>query len=120
LRVRTKGEKSELTFKGKTESTDGIWKRVEINIGIDKGQNMIDILNNLGFNKISENKSIREVWMIEDVEFMFIDFTYPDKINIIEVEADSEEKIKKVILQFGSLIEKAGEESFKKFDKKKS
>ena len=60
IRVRKKKGQSELTFKGKCETKSDIWKRLELSTSIGDSETMVKILKNLNFNKILENRSVRE------------------------------------------------------------
>ena len=60
LRVRNKKGFSELTYKGGRETDSDVWERVEINVPIGDAEKMALILQNLGFNKILQNKTLRE------------------------------------------------------------
>jgi len=120
VRIRKKGDKSELTFKGNCIDTENIWKRTEITTQISNPEKMNQILLNLGLNKIKENKSIREEWKIGNTEILFIDFTHPEELKIIEIEAESNEEIQEILNKLGNLVTRTGEESFKRFDKKTS
>ena len=116
LRIRKKGDKQELTYKGKKEEDKGIWKREEINVPIGNAENLIKILKCLGLNKIKENKSTRECWKLEEVEIMIINITFPAELNFIEIEAKDIQEIRKVVDLLGSLVEILPEEEFKKLD----
>jgi len=116
VRVRKKGEKSELTFKGKCETESNVWKRIELTTSLGDSETMLQILGYLKFNKILENKSLREYWMIGDTEIAFISLLHPVKLEFIEIEAPSEEKVNKVLKELNGLVEIVGEEYFKKID----
>lgn len=116
VRIRKKGEKSELTFKGKCETESNVWKRIELTTSLGDSQAMLQILGYLKFNKILENKSIREYWMIGDTEIAFISLLHPVKIEFMEIEAPTEEKVKEVLSELNGLAEVVGEEYFKRID----
>ena len=116
VRVRKKGSKIELTYKGKSEFSGNIWKRDEINIGIDNFNSMVDVLKKLGFNFLSENKSVREVWDLNGVEILFCDIILPAKINYIEIEGPTEERLREVVNKLGNVVAEAGEEIFNILD----
>ena len=115
VRIREKGQKKELTFKGKCEDKNHVWKRTEITAKIVDSDKISEILLNLGLNKIKENQSIREIFMLGDLEITFIDFIKPSKISLIELEG-TEEEIEQAVTKLGDLVERAGEEAFKIFD----
>jgi predicted adenylyl cyclase CyaB len=119
VRIRNKNGKCELTLKGKCKDTDGVWERVELNVGIDNPETMSKMLDMLNFSLLKENASSRQAWMLDDVEVMFIDFTKPAPLSLLEVEGPSAEKVESVVAKLGPLVKKAGEEIFASFDKKK-
>jgi len=116
LRVRKKGDKKELTFKGKCETTGNIWERIELNTDISNPEAVLQMFEHLKLNKLSTNKSLREFWDIDDVELVFSDITYPAKINFLEIEGPSKERVQEVLDQLGDLVKEAGEEIFHKLD----
>jgi len=116
LRVRKKGEKHELTFKGKCESEGSIWERVELNTDISDADAVLKMFEYLKLNDLKSNKSYREFWDIGDVEIVFSDITYPAKVTFVEIEGPTKEKVEKVLNQLGDLVKEAGEEIFKKLD----
>jgi len=115
-RVRIKNSESELTYKGQCKDKNNVWERTEITAKIENSEQMKLILQNLGLEKISENKSIREVWILDKCEIVFIDFVKPDKISILEIEGPTEKKVHEIIKKLGTLVDKIGEEAFRKFD----
>jgi predicted adenylyl cyclase CyaB len=115
VRVREKGKSCELTFKGKCKSKGDLWERTELTCKIDNPKNMCEILTNLGLFKIKENISKREIYLLEDLEIVFIDFSKPTKLSLIELEGP-ESKIKKIIKLLGTSVKIVGEEAFNRFD----
>lgn len=116
VRIREKGDKKELTFKGKCEDKNKIWKRVEISTKLEDSEKMIDILLGLGLKKIRENISKREIYMLNNLEIAFIDFLKPEKLLIIELEG-TEDEINDLLAKLGKSVTRIGEEAFKSFDK---
>ena len=116
VRIREKGNSSELTLKEKCKSKGNIWKRVELTCKIDNPQIMCEILVNLGLSKIKENISYREIYLLDGMEIAFIDFSKPSKLSLIELEGP-ESNIKKMIKLLGNSVKIVGEEAFSKFDK---
>jgi predicted adenylyl cyclase CyaB len=115
LRIREKGNKKELTFKGNRKDKNNIWKRTEINTKIEEPNKIIKIISCLGLNKIKENKSEREIFMLRNLEIAFIDFIRPKKFSIIELEGTFE-KIEQTMEKLGNLVERIDEEPFKVLD----
>ncbi len=116
LRVRKKGNKSELTFKGKVENNSDTWKRIEINTEIKDPEARIKILDYLKFTKIMENKTTREYWELNDTEIAIISIKKPAEIDFIEIEGKNEEIINGVLDKLKPLVEVIGEDYFKKID----
>jgi len=120
LRIRKKKGKAELTFKGKCKDQRGIWERVELTTSITNPEVMHEILTRLGFKKITENKSIREEWTLNQTKITFIHFTHPAELKLLEIESPQPREIQKITEQLQELTSPAGEETFqKKFDQKK-
>ena len=116
IRIREKNKACELTLKGKCETKEHIWKRVELTTSIGNPEDMSEMLTHLGVSKIKENASLREIYDLDDLEIAFIDFTKPAKLSLLELEG-SEEKINEVLNKLGNSVEKVGEEVFSEFDK---
>ena len=116
LRVRKKGNKQELTFKGRVENEGSIWERIELNTDISDAETVLKMFDHLKLNKLSVNKSYREFWDIGDVELVFSDITYPAEISFIEIEGPTKEKVEEVLKKMGDVVKEAGEEIFKKLD----
>lgn len=116
LRIRKKGDKQELTFKGKVENEGNIWERVELNSGISDAGAVLKMFEHLKLNNLSTNKSSREIWDIGDVELVFSDITSPAEINFIEIEGPTKEKVQEVLDKMGNTVTEAGEEIFKRLD----
>lgn len=119
VRIRTKNNDSELTFKGNTKNMNNVWERTELTVAIDDPEVMEQILLLSGFNKIKINKSEREIWRIGQVHIEFIDFIIPEKLQLIEIEAKDTRTVDSVVEKLGKLVSRVGEESFNKFDAKR-
>lgn len=116
IRVRKKGDKSELTFKGKCENQSNIWERVELTTSLGNPESMLKILESLKFNKLSVTKSNREIWNLDDVEIAIIEIFYPANIDFIEIEGPTKEKVEKTLNLMGKTVKEATEEIFKHLD----
>jgi len=115
LRIRKKNANAELTYKGKCKDKKNVWHRVELSTDIKDPKVFAEILANLKFNKISENNSNREVWTLNKLELVFIDFTHPKKLSLLELEGP-EEEIHSLVKQLEDVTVPVGEEQFKSFD----
>ena len=118
VRIRKKGDKIELTFKGKAKDENNVWTREEINVSIGDMESMHTILLRSGYKMIKENASVRSFWRSENAEVVFITYSKPAHLEMIEVECPNNEEIQKVLEGLGDTVEKAGEELFSVFDKK--
>jgi predicted adenylyl cyclase CyaB len=118
VRIREKGARAELSFKGKAEIDKNIWTREELTTTVSDPEKTEKILLSLGIEKIKENSSERETWSIYGLDVVFINFTKPAKLFLLEIEGDPE-KIRKLIGELGSLVVESGEEEFEKFDSRK-
>lgn len=110
---------AELTYKGKTKDKNNIWHRVELTTQIFSPEIIDKILISLGFNKISEYKSKREYWKFNGLEIIFIKFISPTPLEFMEIEGNSEKKIRNTIKKLGNDVEEVGEEIFEIFDQKR-
>jgi len=120
IRIREiKKEKAELTFKSKVKNRNNIWHRIELTTKVESPIVMEKILNNLGLNKIAEYKSKKEYWKFDELKIIFNKFIFPSHLEFMEIEGDSEKKIKNIIKKLGDNVKEVGEEIFKIFDKKR-
>lgn len=114
LRIRSKNNKYELTFKGKNkENKDKILNRIELNVGISDPKNMIQIIEALGFNEISRKKSEREIWIIKEIELVFMKFLGKEIVELLEVEGPSEKSVMDIVSKLGDSVQPVGEEILK-------
>jgi predicted adenylyl cyclase CyaB len=116
LRIRREGKSSELTFKVDCKDKANVWERREMTVKIDSPDVMEEILKNLGFVKLSENKSRREAWSIGRTEAVFISFISPEKMTMLEIEGPEPKMIKKIVARLKGSVWEIGEKSFKRFD----
>lgn len=112
------GKFTELTLKDTFQDKKGIINRREINVSIDDPEKMIMILTSLKCCLIKENFSEREIWRKGEVEFEFINFSRPAKLNLIEIEGPDNETIEILVKDLGDKVEIVGGEVFSVFDKK--
>ena len=117
VRIRKKGNHIELTYKGKCKDNNNIWTRKEVNVGIDNLEAMHNILLLSGFKMIKENISKRKCWRKGDTKLIFIKYSKPFILKMIEIESSNKEKIQKVMNDLRGLVKEAGEELFNVFDK---
>ncbi len=106
LRVRKKGDKVELTYKEKIHSSQfKIAEETEV-ITSDFATTC-KIFENLGLQKVYKLEKYRESYSLEDVHF---DLDIP-KLSFIppllEIEADSEQKVKYFLQKLGFTMEQA-------------
>lgn len=120
LRIRTKNDHAELTFKGVRESDAAIWKRIELTTGISDAETLVKILEHLSFNRLLDNESTREYWMLGDAEIAFITLTLPVSLAFLEIEAPSEASVASIVAQLNGLAEAVDESYFKVIDEARS
>jgi adenylate cyclase class 2 len=116
LRIRKKGDFSELTFKGEVESDRDVCKRVELNSGLKDSESMQKILECLGYNVIRKNKSNRQYYKFDNVEIVIVEYFEPVKLNYLEIEGPSEKSVMGVRDKLGDSVSDFPEDSFKKMD----
>ena len=117
LRIRKKGEDSELTFKGKCIDKGNIWKRTELSTGISDSKTLEKIIVLLGLKKLKENISERDIYTLGGLEIVFIEFSKPQQLSILELEG-MEKSILKLINKLEPHVQAVGEDAFSKFDRK--
>ncbi len=116
LRIRTKKSISELTFKGKKETTSNVWERVEINVPISEPDKMELILHNLGLHRILKNRTLREYWDINGVELGIMKIIEPAKVEFVEIEGKTKEVVEEATKLFEGVLEPIGKDHFKEID----
>lgn len=99
IRVRDEGDK--ITFSAKVHAdSDGVIKdQKETVVVVDNFENAVKILEIAGLNLDMYQESLRETWMFEEAEIV-ID-TWPGLEPYVEIEANSEEKVKNIAKQLG-------------------
>lgn len=92
LRVRDEGDKITMSLKavlnGKIET------QKEIQLIVDSFENAENMLVLIGCEKKSYQETRREIWMMDDVEICIDEWPYLEPL--VEIEGDSEEKVKNV------------------------
>lgn len=97
MRVRDEGDKIIMTYKEITGSAINDVNEIEINVSdFDKAS---ELINQTSFKESSYQENYREVWKNDEVEIV-ID-TWPYLPTYIEIEAKSEELVKKYSLNLG-------------------
>lgn len=116
LRLRITDGESELTYKSKAEDSHNVWHRTELTTAIGSAEILDQIFGGLGIQKLSEHKSRKEYWLFDGCEIVFARFTAPADLEFMEIEGDSEDKIKSVVSRLGNSVTEVGEDFFKVFD----
>lgn len=93
LRVRNEGDKITMTLKQASDATD-ITRVKEAEINVNNFENAKALLNGLGLEEKRNQENLRESWTYDGASIE-ID-TWPRIPSYVEIEADSEEKVKKV------------------------
>jgi len=103
LRVRDEGDKITMSLKivdgGKIEN------QKEICLKVDNFKEAIDFLIKIGCNKKAYQENKRELWMLDGVEITIDEWPFLEPL--IEIEGESEEKIKIVAKKLGLDYSKA-------------
>ncbi|HPX94213.1 MAG TPA: CYTH domain-containing protein [Candidatus Moranbacteria bacterium] len=103
LRVRDEGDKITLSLK-KAEG-DEIHHQKELSVVVNDFDTAVKILESIGCDIRMYQETKRELWKLNDVEIT-IDF-WPFIEPLIEIEADSEEKVKDTAEKLGMDYSKA-------------
>ncbi len=117
LRIRTKKEKSELTFKSGRDTKGKVSERTEINVSIENPENMFRILEKLGFNLIRKNRTIREYFLIDNAELVIVNIIEPINLEFVEIEAKTKAKVEAVSKLFGKILEPIDSDYFAVLDR---
>lgn len=96
LRVRDEGDRITMSLKDMGSKID---EQKEICLKVDSYKEAVNLIEELGFPSKAYQESLRELWVMDDVEIT-ID-TWPFLNPIVEVEGKSEEDIKKVSEKLG-------------------
>lgn len=91
IRVRNEGNKITMTYKNIVGNT--INDVQEIEIIVNNFENACELLSKTNYFEVSYQETLREIWRNNEVEIV-ID-TWPYLQNYIEIEAKSEELVKK-------------------------
>jgi adenylate cyclase, class 2 len=103
--ARIRDEQDKITMSIKIIDGEGINDQKEICLKIDSFNEGEKFLKTLGCMRKSYQENKRELWKIGDVEIMIDEWPFVDPF--IEIEADSEEKIKDVAIKLGFKYEDA-------------
>jgi adenylate cyclase class 2 len=100
LRIRSNSEgKHEVTWKAKSNISNGVRKHKEINFNIDTPEQLSDLFQEIGLEKYAHQEKIRTTFSLKDWTFD-ID-QYPGMPAFLEVEGPSEKSVKKAISLLG-------------------
>jgi len=104
IRVRDEGNLIRLSFKRTADATGRLSDQKEIDVEVSDYDKTIEILKLIGikFNRIQE--TLREEWSFKGAQIT-ID-TWPGLETYSEIEADSEENVKKIVRHLGLNWEK--------------
>lgn len=97
LRVRDEGDK--ITMSLKAIDGEGIERQKELELTISDYQTGVSILESIGCESKAYQESKRELWQLNDVDITIDEWPFLEPY--IEIEADSEEKVKTVAQQLG-------------------
>lgn len=97
LRVRNEGDKITLSLK-KDEGNE-IHHQKELQLEIDDFETAVNLLKEIGCGIRMYQETKRELWKFEDVEVAIDEWPYLEPF--IEIESDSEERVKKLSQMLG-------------------
>ena len=99
LRLRSVGEKSYLAFKKKPKRNTVVGVTKEIEVEVQDFEKMYQILSKVPFDKLFYQENKRHRFELDGIEFC-ID-TWPNLPPYLEIESDSEEKLKEGLKMLG-------------------
>ncbi len=103
--IRVRDEKDKTTMSFKSVDGDKIENQKEIILTIDSFREGVEFLETIGCQRKSYQETKREIWMMEDVEVCIDEWPFLEPF--VEVEGDSEEKVKKISEKLGFEYSKA-------------
>ncbi len=92
--LRVRDEQDKITMSLKTVYGDKITDQKEICLKIDNFQEATNLLLEIGCKKKAYQESLRELWVLDEVEITIDEWPYLEPY--VEVEGKSEEAVKKV------------------------
>lgn len=103
--VRVRDEQDKITMSLKIVSGSKIENQKEICLKINSFEEAEKFLTTLGCTKKSYQENKRELWTMENVEIMIDEWPFVEPF--VEIESDSEEKVKKIADKLGFDYSKA-------------
>lgn len=121
IRIRTKESdklsNSVFTFKSKSKKKKGIWHRDEFETEVQNPSALKELFSALNLVLTRSNKSTREIFVLQsEVKVEIINYSLPVKLEMIEVEGESEAEVERTAGLIAEYTEKASEDIFKSFD----
>lgn len=98
MRVRDEGDKITASVKGH-DGSNNIAAQTEVSIKVDSYQGAIDFALAIGCKTKTYQENYRETWMLNGAEIVIDEWPYLEPF--IEIEADSEGKVKEASQQLG-------------------
>ncbi|MEU6661779.1 class IV adenylate cyclase [Streptomyces sp. NPDC046821] len=98
LRLRDEGGKTTLTLKQVSDATH-INGTTEIEIEVSDLVRTAELLGALGLRQVRYQQNYREEWQLGGVTYDFD--TWPDLPTFLEIEADSEDAVRKAVAELG-------------------
>ncbi len=96
IRVRDEGNKIRMSAKIHAMQSGKVSDQKEVDTIVDSFSNTVEILEAAGLKRSGYAEKMRETWELRGAEIV-ID-TWPSLETLIEIEADSEEKVKEIAL----------------------
>ncbi len=103
--IRVRDEKDKITMSFKSISGDKIEDQKEINLTIDNFEKGIEFLETIGCQKKSYQETKREIWEMDHVEICIDQWPFLEPF--VEIEGNSEKKVKKISEKLGFDYSKA-------------
>jgi adenylate cyclase class 2 len=102
IRLRTDGDSTELTLKVRSDTIDSV---KEVSFNVENVEPTLEFLKLVGCKQKNFQENLRERWELDGVEFD-ID-TWPKANPWLEIEAESEDKVKEYFEKLGLDFSKA-------------
>lgn len=98
LRLRDEGGLTTLTLKQVTDASN-INGTTEIEVVVSDLEKTAELLKAIGLRQVRYQQNYREEWKLGEVRYDFD--TWPELPTFLEVEADSEEEVRKAVADLG-------------------
>jgi predicted adenylyl cyclase CyaB len=120
LRLREDAGKFELTFKGNMNKDTNVWNRKEITAKVHSKEEVLALLDCLGFKITSNITDDREFWELDGVEIHFLSKVSANvpRTDYLEIEGPTEEEVNQMVERLKPHVRIVTKEETHKFAKK--